>query len=202
MGDEDVGQTALTLQIVHQVQNLRLNGNVQCGNSFVTDNNPGVDGQSPCDTDSLTLTAGEFGGITIHVLALHIYFFQQVADALSALCLGLQTELFQRIRHGLIHSEGGVQRRLRILEDDLHFPSCLVQLTVVHLAKISRAIPEFINNLAGSGADQLQDSLTQGGLAAAGFTDNAQSFTFIDHQVNAVNSADNFLGALDREVGL
>ena len=58
VGDEDVGEATLTLQIVHQIQNLSLNGNVQCGNSLVADNNLGVDGQGAGNTDSLTLTAG------------------------------------------------------------------------------------------------------------------------------------------------
>ena len=41
VGDEQVGQVLLFLQILEQVDNLSLNGNVQSGNSFVTDNKLG-----------------------------------------------------------------------------------------------------------------------------------------------------------------
>lgn len=37
MGDKDIGKSNVLLQLFQQVQDLRLNRNVQCGNRFVAD---------------------------------------------------------------------------------------------------------------------------------------------------------------------
>ena len=57
MGNEDVGHTGLSLQLIQQVQNLCLDGNVQCGNGFVTDDQIGVNSQGTGNADSLAAAA-------------------------------------------------------------------------------------------------------------------------------------------------
>ena len=42
MADEQVGQLVLFLQVLEQVDDLRLNGHVQCGNRLVADDKLGV----------------------------------------------------------------------------------------------------------------------------------------------------------------
>ena len=57
MGDEDLGQSHLTLQLAQQVQDLRLNGDVQSGNRLVADDELGVHRQSAGDADTLAAAA-------------------------------------------------------------------------------------------------------------------------------------------------
>lgn len=54
MGNEDIGQSQILLQLFEQVQNLRLNGNVQRGNRLVADNDFRIHSQSAGNTDTLT----------------------------------------------------------------------------------------------------------------------------------------------------
>src|SRR5699024_3822644 len=44
-------------------------------------------------------------------------------------------------------------------------------------------------DLAGAGCEQPSDAPAQGGLSAAGLTDETERLTLVDHQVDAVHSA-------------
>ena len=50
MGDEHIGQSHLLLQVLHQVQNLSLDGHIQSRYRFVAHDELGVHGQSTGDT--------------------------------------------------------------------------------------------------------------------------------------------------------
>lgn len=60
MRDIDQRQTILLLQIAQQVQNLRLNGDIQRGRRFVADEDFRIAGNCDCDDDALAHAAGEF----------------------------------------------------------------------------------------------------------------------------------------------
>jgi hypothetical protein len=55
MRDEEIGKTKVILQVGEQVQDLRLNGNIQSRSRLVTDDEPRLERKSPRDTDALTL---------------------------------------------------------------------------------------------------------------------------------------------------
>ena len=57
VGDKQVGELILLLQIHQQVQNLRLYGNIQCGNGLIAKNQLWIHRQGPDDADTLPLTA-------------------------------------------------------------------------------------------------------------------------------------------------
>ena len=59
VGDEDVGDAELLLQIVEQVEHLRLHREVERGHRLVADDDVGVQRQRAGDADALALTAGE-----------------------------------------------------------------------------------------------------------------------------------------------
>lgn len=61
---EHLGQAETFLQILHQVDDLRLNRNIQRRNRFVRDDQPRLDRQSPRDGGALTLPAGKLERIT------------------------------------------------------------------------------------------------------------------------------------------
>ena len=58
MGDEQIGQALLLLQLLQKVDDLRLDGNVQSGNTLVADHKLGVDSQGAGNADALALAAG------------------------------------------------------------------------------------------------------------------------------------------------
>ena len=57
VGDEDVRQPEVVLQVLQQVEDLRLDGNVEGGDGLVADDQLRVDGERPRDADALALTA-------------------------------------------------------------------------------------------------------------------------------------------------
>ena len=59
VGDEDVGQAQLVLQVVEQVDDLGPDGHVQGRDRLVGDDQPGIQGQGPGHADALALPAGE-----------------------------------------------------------------------------------------------------------------------------------------------
>lgn len=65
VGDEQVGQPALLLQILHQVDDLGLNGHIQRGDRLIAHDHLGVQNHRPRQTDALPLTARKLVGIAV-----------------------------------------------------------------------------------------------------------------------------------------
>ena len=94
-----------------------------------------------------------------------------------------------------------VERRVRILEDDLHLPADLAHLAALEARDVA-AVEE---DLARRGLRQLDQRARQGRLAAARLADEAERLSGLDGQVDAVDGVDLSDGALedpgaDREV--
>jgi hypothetical protein len=66
--DEQHAQAALALQLVQQVDHLRLHRHIQRGHRLVGDDIGGFDNQCAGDTDALALSAGEFVREAVHCL--------------------------------------------------------------------------------------------------------------------------------------
>ena len=65
MGDENVGQAALCLQVLHEIEDLRLDRNVQRGDRLVADDKAGIQRQGAGDADALAAAAVQLVGIHI-----------------------------------------------------------------------------------------------------------------------------------------
>ena len=63
MGDEQVGEAQLLLQVLQQVHHLGLDGDIECGHGLVEDQQLRCQGQRAGDADALLLAAGELGGV-------------------------------------------------------------------------------------------------------------------------------------------
>jgi len=59
VGDEQICEPFLLLQVLEQVQNLGLDGNIKGAGGFVQDQETGRGGQGACDADALALSSGE-----------------------------------------------------------------------------------------------------------------------------------------------
>ena len=73
MGNEDIGQAQILLQLLEQVQDLRLNRNVQCGNRLVAHDKLRVHGQSAGDADTLAAATVQLMGIDVSVALSQAY---------------------------------------------------------------------------------------------------------------------------------
>ena len=57
VGNEKVSQVLLFLEILQEIQYLRLDRNIQCGDCFITDHKPRLNSKRTCDPATLTLPA-------------------------------------------------------------------------------------------------------------------------------------------------
>ena len=119
VGDEQVGQAEVGLEVGEEVEDLGLDGDVEGGDGFVADDELGAQGQGAGDADALALAAGEFGGEPVVVLGVEADAGHQVLDGFLALVAG----------GGLVDGEGvaddradpaaGVEGAVGVLEDHL-----------------------------------------------------------------------------------
>ena len=83
--NEQVGQAALGLQVVEQVEHLRADGHVQRGNRLVGDDELRLHDQRAGNADALTLTAGELVREPAGELGQQAHLFQRLLHLFGAL---------------------------------------------------------------------------------------------------------------------
>ena len=66
VGDEQVGQVELGLQVLHQVDDLGPDRHVEGRDRLVGDDEVGLDRQGAGDADALALAAGELVRVAVH----------------------------------------------------------------------------------------------------------------------------------------
>ena len=120
VGDEDVGQAELVLQLLHQVDDLRLHRHVERRDRLVADEHLGVEGDAAGDADALPLAAGELVGVAVDVLGVEPDEVEQLLDPLAAPALGHDVVVdLERLTDDVADRHPGVERGVRVLEDDL-----------------------------------------------------------------------------------
>lgn len=186
MADEDHRQTELLLEIGEEVEDLRAHRHVQRGGRLIGDDRLRAQGQSAGDGHTLPLPTRELareriqhGGRQAH----------HVGELLHAgLALGRRTDLvhMQRIGQLLADDHAGVERGGRILEDHRHDPA--------HGAPIGGAafghLPTLEEDLPVGRRLQATHDIGQGGLAGAGFTDQADPLPRGEREGDIVDGLD------------
>ena len=136
VGDEDVGQTELLAQLLHQVDDLRLHRDVQGAHRFVRDDERGVRRERAGDADALALTAGELVRITRGVLGLEADAVEEVLDALLALLPREPEVQLHRTLDELLDRHARVQGAEGVLEDHLHLGAPRQHLLAVEAVQL------------------------------------------------------------------
>jgi len=141
VSDKEIGQVPFLLQVLHQIQDLGLNGHVQGGNRLITDDELRVQGQGSGDTDTLAAASVQFMGICVDQAAGQSHGVHQLLHLLNQRSSG--GALFiddQRLRNQLADGHTGVQRGEGVLEYHLHILPELLQFSAVHLGNIPSLI--------------------------------------------------------------
>src|SRR5262249_26825157 len=89
MGNENVSQTEFLLQVLQEIDDLCLNGYVERGYRFVTDNQFGRNRQGASNSDALALAAGELMWVPPHMIGVEPHGFEQLDDSVHVLPVGL-----------------------------------------------------------------------------------------------------------------
>ena len=132
MRDKQVGQMHLLLQLLQEIDDLRLNRNIQRRDRFVADDKLGTDTQRPGDADALPLTAAELMRVTAIMVLAQTDLTKQFDDPISfGLALGDFVN-FQPFADDITDPHPRIERRIRILKNNLHLPPHIAQLALRH----------------------------------------------------------------------
>src|SRR5438093_3320161 len=201
VGDEQVGEVEFVLEIFEQIQDLRLDRHVQGRDRLIGNDELRPKRQRPGNAETLPLAAAELMWKPAAVLAAQSDHLEQLADDSLPLVGRSDTVDEKTFPHDLPHRHAGIQRTVRILEDDLYLTPDLIELFLIRLEDA----PPLEKCLTRRGRDQPQDGARHGGLSRAGLTDQTEGFALFDIKAHVVDRLDVRHGgleqpSLDREV--
>ncbi len=182
--DEQVRQLQLALQVLHQVQHLRLHRDIERRGRLVADEELGIARQRPRNRDPLSLAAGKLVRILLAICRGQPHVGQQFADALDDRPLvGEQLVRPDRLGHDVADGPARIQARIRILEDHLH---ALVQRAPRRRAQDPRVLPGEANDAARRRVES-DDHPRDRRFATARFADECQRLAGTNRQRDAVH---------------
>ncbi len=187
VADEQQREAELALQILQQIDDLRLDRNVERGNRLVAHDQLGFGRERARNADALTLAAGEFVGPAVQRLARQAHGVHQRCDANLEILRGFgEAEIADRLGQDVAHAHARVEARERILEHHLH--------AAAHLAhRARRSVVDTLaveDDLARSNLEQPQNGAADRRLAAAGLADQRQRLAARDLERHAVHRID------------
>ena len=193
VGDEDVRQPEVLLQVLQQVDHLGLHRDVQGRDGLVTHDDLGAERNTAGNPDTLTLATGELVGVTIDVLGVEPHQVEQLLDPFAALVawhdVGVDEE---RLTDDVTDRLAWIQRGVRVLEDDLDVAAQLAHLRTLGVGDVL-AVED---DASLGGLLQGDEQPSQGGLSTPGLTDHTQGFTGVEveaHPVHRLDAADRVL---------
>ena len=195
MRDKHIGDAQLILQIHQQVENLRLNGDVQCRYRLITDDELGIQCQCAGNADTLTAAAVHLMRVgkaqpTVQTDKVH-----QTLGFLINLCFAEAARQDKRLTDRLLHGHARIQGGIWVLENNLY--GILAQLLQL-LGVDAGDILALEQDLAVRTLMQVNQGAAQCGLAAAGLADNAHCGAAFNGEAHIVHSVK--LAARRREI--
>jgi hypothetical protein len=178
MGDEKVCQVHLFLQLLQEIDDLRLNRNIQRGDRLVADNKFGGHGQSAGNTDALALPAAKLVRITVVMIFAEAHLPEQFDHPVALGSAPGEFVNFQAFSDDIADAHPRVQRSIGILKNDLHLPPRIAEFALGQ----SQQVFSLEINFAAGRLDEPKNGSSQCRLAAAGFADDAQGFAFLHAQ--------------------
>jgi hypothetical protein len=202
--DEQVRQLELVLQRLEQVDDLRLDRDVECRHGLVRGDEVRIQRQGPREADPLPLAAGELMRIAGDCVRGQPDDLQELAHAGGGRPSSREPVHAQRLADDPADAVARVQRRERVLEDHLH-PSAegaeiaFLQVRYVLPVEEDAAVRRLV---------EPQDRAPERRLAAARLADEAEGLPALDRERDVVDGLDvpdvavEHDPALDREVDL
>ena len=193
MGDHDDGHAQLVAQVVHQLQDLRLDRHVQRGGRLVGDQQLRLAGQRNGDHDALAHTAGQLVRVLLQaaVRLVDADQLQQLPSAGPGFLLGLfgvqQDDLDDLVADG-VHR---VQARHGVLEDDGDLVAAnFAELLLGHFVDLVAVEPHRAADQTSGVGGQAHDGVGRDRLAGAGLADDAQHVALVHAEGHAVQRLD------------
>ena len=177
--DEQVRVAAFLLQLLEQVEDLRLDAHVERGHGFVEDDELRVERERPRNADALPAPPVEFVREGRRDAFGEAHRIHELLDFRVDLpFVPARVVDPQRLRNLLGNGHPRVQGRKGILEDDLRLRPEDAPLFGRELQRVL-SVEE---DLAGRGLDQADDDPSERRLAASGLPDEAERLSLADRQ--------------------
>ena len=171
--DEQVGEPPLLLQVLHEIDDLRLDRNVERRYRLVRHDEAGTERDRARDADALPLSAGELMGIAAHDGGRQADAVQQLRDNLAAVRRRADQAVgVERFGDGLQDGAPRAERAARVLEHHLHAPARPTQRGAGRGGDI-RALE---HDATRGRLDQAHDQAAGRRLAATGLAHQRQGF--------------------------
>ena len=205
VGDDHDGDAEPPRQILHQLQDLRLDGHVERGRRLVGDQQLGIAGKADGDHHALAHAARELMRILLEA-AFRIGDpdqRQQLDRARLRGFLGHAEMNEQRLHDLKPDPQNRIERRHRLLEDHRDVMTAdPAHLLVVELQEIAAVEHDRAGGDFGGLGEKPHDRQRGDGLARAGFTDDRDHLTGIDGVADVLDRAHEAVGRaeLDAQV--
>ena len=202
--DQQVRQTEPLLEVDEQAQDLRLDRHVQRRHRLVENDQLRVDGEGARDRDPLPLAARELVRIPGHVFAPETDEVHQLCNARGPFIRSADAVDGKPFTDQPADGHPGIERHVRVLEDDLEPPPQRSEL----LRRQAGDIDTVDENLARRRLVEPGDGATECRLAAATLADEPERLALLDRQRDAIDCVDDLVASrqagrtLDREVDL
>src|SRR5207244_7923389 len=186
VGDEDIGQSELILQVGQQVEDLRLDGDVQSRHRLVGDDQLRPQRQGAGDADSLPLATRELGWKPVVMLGIQADHPHQLLYLMLAVLAPADAVDGERVPDDRPHPPPGIQRADRVLEDHLD--------PLAQWAHPSPGEPRNVapveTNRTGREVGEAGDATGQRRFAAGGLPHNSQRLALADLEADAIDGMD------------
>ena len=176
VGDDYVGETVGRLEAVHEVEDLRPDGDVERRNRLVSHDQLGVEGQRPGQPDALTLSAGELVGVEVDRLGAEPHLLEQLPDPGGLFRFVADLLHHQGLADDGPHPHPRVQGGVGVLEHQLQIAAAATELLPLERGDVGSLEPD----LARSRPLQAHDHPANGRLAAPRLSHQAEGLTLLD----------------------
>ena len=184
--DEQVGQLQLLLQIHQQVDHLRLHRDVERRDRLVEDDERRVERERARQADALPLAAAELVRVALEVRRVEADQPEQLGDARAARRPVAEPVDDERLLDDLPRAHPRVERRVRILKDDLHVAPRRRAGAPARTQHVVAAEP----HVARRRLDQPQQAAAGRRLAAARLADQPERLALVDAEAHVVDRGD------------
>ncbi len=198
MGDEQVGEAELALEVLQKIDDLRLDRDVERRHRLVTDDQPRRKRERAGDPDPLALPSRELVWIPIDVRRVEADHVEQLAHARPAIAARAHTVHDERLPDNVPDRHPRVQGRIGVLEHDLELAPHAPELGAVELGQLA----SLEHDRAAGRPHELENAVPRRRLPRAGLADEPDRLPRSDVEADARDGVDVVDGPLDEDAAL
>ena len=179
----------LLLQMAEQIDNLRLNGDIQRGDRLIRNEQLRLHGQSARNGDALALPAGKLTGVFVQIARVQTN-IAHLEFRLGAVAAARRADVLDahRLCNDIAHAHAPVQARAGVLKDDL--PLCLQRAAVRAEGAAVTDVDAAIEDLPALRPQQIHHAARDGRFAGAGFADETENLAAPERERDVIHSAE------------